>query len=311
MTGRSMTSPVASQAHVADRDADAAWPAPAKLNLMLRVVGQREDGYHELQTVFQFIDRCDRLWFDVREDGRIRRLNEVAGVAEQDDLTVRAALALRRATGCTFGADIRCEKNLPMGGGLGGGSSDAATTLVALNRLWDTGLDEDALSAIALPLGADVPVFVRGRAAWAEGVGERLVPVELPQSWFLVLVPACFVSTRSVFSHPQLTRNSDPIKLADFLNGNIVNDCLPVVCCEYPPVAAALEWLSDWGDSRLTGTGGCVFASFDDRERAVDACRQSPAGMNGFVAQGLNRSPLLVRADRESGEVPARSRRDA
>ena len=301
MTTPSMTPPIATPITAADRDAGAAWPAPAKLNLMLRVVGRREDGYHELQTVFQFIDRCDRLWFDLREDGRVRRLNDVAGVAEHDDLTVRAALALQRATGCTLGADIRCEKNLPMGGGLGGGSSDAATTLVALNRLWGTGLDEDALSEIALPLGADVPVFVRGRAAWAEGVGERLVPVELPQTWFLVLAPACFVSTRSVFSHPQLTRNSNPIKLADFLNGNIVNDCLPVVRREYPPVAAALEWLSAWGDSRLTGTGGCVFASFDDRDRAVAACRQSPAGMSGFVAQGLNRSPLLLRADRESG----------
>jgi 4-diphosphocytidyl-2-C-methyl-D-erythritol kinase len=301
MTTPAMTPAIATPTVATDHDAGAAWPAPAKLNLMLRVVGRRADGYHELQTVFQFIDRCDRLWFDLREDGRIGRLNVVAGVAEHDDLTVRAALALQRATGCTLGADIRCEKNLPMGGGLGGGSSDAATTLVALNRLWGTGLDEDALSALALPLGADVPVFVRGRAAWAEGVGERLVPVELPQTWFLVLAPACFVSTRSVFSHPQLTRNSDPIKLEDFLSGNIVNDCLPVVRREYPPVAAALEWLSAWGDSRLTGTGGCVFAAFDDRERAVAACRQSPAGMSGFVAQGLNRSPLLVRADRESG----------
>ncbi len=265
---------------------------------MLRVVGRREDGYHELQTVFQFIDRCDRLWFEVREDGRICRLNEVAGVVERDDLTVRAALALRQATGCVLGADIRCEKNLPMGGGLGGGSSDAATTLVALNRLWGTGLDEDELSEIALPLGADVPVFVRGRAAWAEGVGERLTPVELPRSWFLVLVPDCFVSTRSVFSHPQLTRNSDPIKLADFLSGNFVNDCLPVVRREYPPVKEALEWLSSWGDGRLTGTGACVFAAFDDRENALDACRQSPAGMRGFVAQGLNRSPLHDRIER-------------
>lgn len=274
-------------------DSGRVWLAPAKLNLMLRIVGRRADGYHNLQTVFQFIDRCDRLWFEVRKDGQIRRLNAVAGVAECDDLTVRAARALKQATGCALGAEIRYEKNLPLGGGLGGGSSDAATTLVALNRLWNTGLDEEALSDIALPLGADVPVFVRGRAAWAEGVGERLTPIELPQSWYLVLVPDCSVSTKAVFSHPQLTRNSDHITLADFLNGDCVNDCLPVVRRDYPPVAAALEWLSMWGESRLTGSGACVFSAFADRDSALNAYRQLPAQMQGFVAQGLNRSPLL------------------
>jgi 4-diphosphocytidyl-2-C-methyl-D-erythritol kinase len=273
--------------------AERAWPAPAKLNLMLRVVGRRDDGYHELQTVFQFIDRCDRLWFDVREDGRIRRLNPVAGVAELDDLTVRAALALQRATGCPLGADIRCEKNLPMGGGLGGGSSDAATTLVALNQLWGTGLDEEALSRIALPLGADVPVFVRGRAAWGEGVGERLDPVELPEPWYLVLVPPCSVSTKSVFNHPELTRNSEPIKLADFLSGNVTNDCLSVVRRDYPEVSAAIDWLARWGGGRLTGTGACVFAVFDEEQDALSALNLSPARMRGFVAKGLNRSPLF------------------
>ncbi len=283
-----------------ERNGADAWLAPAKLNLMLRVVGRREDGYHDLQTVFQFIDRCDRLWFDVREDGRISRRNVVAGVAEQDDLTVRAALALQQVTGCRLGADIRCEKNLPLGGGLGGGSSDAATTLVALNQLWGTGLDADALSTIALPLGADVPVFVRGCAAWAEGVGEQLTPVELPQPWYLVLVPDCNVSTKAVFSHPQLTRNSNPITLTDFLQGNIVNDCLPVVRCDYPPVSAALDWLSAWGEGRLTGTGACVFAVFMDQSNARDACLRLPAQMSGFVAQGLNRSPLFDRLDRQS-----------
>lgn len=297
MMSLTTTQPVATTSEAAGQDDGAAWPAPAKLNLMLRVIGKREDGYHDLQTVFQFIDRCDRLWFEVREDGRVRRLNEVMGVAEVDDLTVRAALALRQATGCSFGVDIRCEKNLPMGGGLGGGSSDAATTLVALNQLWGTGLDLDALSEIALPLGADVPVFVRGQAAWAEGVGERLTPVELPQPWFLVLVPDCFVSTKSVFAHPQLTRNSNPITLADFLSGDIMNDCLLVVRRDYPLVDAALEWLSIWGDGRLTGTGACVFLVFDDRESALDAYRQLPKDMRGFVARGLNRSPLCDRAD--------------
>nr|WP_223295212.1 4-(cytidine 5'-diphospho)-2-C-methyl-D-erythritol kinase [Allochromatium vinosum] len=278
-----------------DRDPALAWPAPAKLNLMLRVVGRRPDGYHELQTVFQFIEHGDRLWFDVREDGAVRRLDALAGVAEDDDLTVRAARALQRATGCRLGVDIRCEKNLPMGGGLGGGSSDAATTLVALNRLWGTGLDEEALSALALPLGADVPVFVRGRAAWGEGVGERLEPVELPEPWYLVLAPPCSVSTRDVFCHPELTRDSQPITLADFLSGDVTNDCLPVVRRDYPEVESALDWLSAWGGGRLTGTGACVFAVFDDEACALKALSRAPARMRGFVARGLNRSPVLDR----------------
>ncbi|EXJ15849.1 4-(cytidine 5'-diphospho)-2-C-methyl-D-erythritol kinase [Imhoffiella purpurea] len=277
----------------------ASWPAPAKLNLMLRVVGRRENGYHELQTVFQFVDRCDQLWLDVRDDGVVRRLGALSGVPEDQDLTVRAARALQQATGCRLGADIRCDKVLPMGGGLGGGSSDAATTLVALNHLWGTGLSEDALSEIALPLGADVPVFVRGRAAWAEGVGERLEPVDLPQPWYLVLVPACSVSTRDVFCHPELTRDSSCIKLADFLSGDAVNDCLPVVRREYPPVAEAIEWLDRWGGGRLTGTGACVFARFEERDRALDACRAAPEALRAFVARGLNRSPLLDRLDQE------------
>jgi 4-diphosphocytidyl-2-C-methyl-D-erythritol kinase len=276
---------------------ESVWPAPAKLNLMLRIVGRRPDGYHELQTVFQFIDRCDRLRLEVREDGLINRLAEVPGVAPEDDLTVRAALTLREATGCRLGANIRCEKVLPMGGGLGGGSSDAATTLVALNRLWETGLDEDALAELALPLGADVPVFVRGFAAWGEGVGERLTPVELPEPWYLVLSPPCSVSTRDVFTHPELTRDSAPATLADFVAGDVVNDCLSVVRREYAPVAAALDWLSGWGGGRLTGTGACVFAVFDDRSEALRALEHCPPEMRAFVALGLNRSPLLAHMD--------------
>ncbi len=275
-----------------------AWPAPAKLNLMLRILGRRADGYHELQTVFQFIDRCDRLWLDGREDGRINRLIDVPGVAPEADLTVRAALALQQATGCRLGADIRCEKLLPMGGGLGGGSSDAATTLVALNRLWGTGLDEDALAAIALPLGADVPVFIRARAAWGEGIGERLTPVVLPEPWYLVLSPPCSVATRDVFCHPELTRDSAPATLADFLAGDIRNDCLGVVRRDYAPVANALDWLSSRGVGRLTGSGACVFAAFDDRSDAMRALEQCPAEMRAFVARGLNRSPLIERLAR-------------
>lgn len=274
------------------------WPAPAKLNLMLRIVGRRPDGYHELQTVFQFIDRCDRLRFEVREDGLIHRLLDVPGVAPEDDLTVRAAQTLRDATGCRLGADIRCEKLLPMGGGLGGGSSDAATTLVALNRLWATGLDEDALAELALPLGADVPVFVRGFAAWGEGVGERLTPVTLPEPWYLVLSPPCSVSTRDVFMHPELTRDSVPATLADFVAGDVSNDCLSVVRREYVPVAEALDWLSGWGGGRLTGTGACVFAVFEDASQALCALEQCPPAMRAFVARGLNRSPLLAHMDR-------------
>ncbi len=279
-----------------DRDPEIAWPAPAKLNLMLRVLGRRSDGYHDLQTVFQFIDRCDRLWFAVRTDGQVRRLNPLPGIAESDDLSVRAARALQQATGCQLGVDLYCEKRLPLGGGLGGGSSDAATTLVALNQLWDTGLDEDALARIGLSLGADVPVFVRGRAAWGEGVGERLEPIDLPQPWYLILVPSCAISTRAVFQHPELTRDSKPITLSDFLSGDVQNDCLPIVRRHYPEVAAALDWLSAWGVGRLTGTGACVFAAFEDHKRALDALEQVPPALRGFVARGLNRSPLLDRS---------------
>ncbi len=274
------------------------WPAPAKLNLMLRVLGRRPDGYHRLQTVFQFIDRCDRLWFEVREDGRIRRTGEIAGVPEPDDLTIRAALALKAASGCRLGADIRVEKRLPMGGGLGGGSSDAATTLVALDRLWGTGLGTEALAAIGLTLGADVPVFVRGRAAWGEGVGDRLSPVDLVEPLYLVLVPACQVPTAAVFAHPELTRNSDPTTLADFVRGDARNDCMAVVRREYPPVADALDWLDAHGGGRLTGTGACVFTAYDRQDQATSAWRQAPRSTTAFVARGLNRSPLLDRLAR-------------
>ncbi len=278
-----------------------AWPAPAKLNLMLRILGRRPDGYHELQTVFQFIDRCDWIWLESRRDGQINRLGEVPGVAPEQDLTVRAARALQRATGCRLGADIRCEKVLPMGGGLGGGSSDAATTLVALDRLWGTRLGQEALAALALPLGADVPVFVRGQAAWAEGVGERLTPVRLAEPWYLVLSPPCQVATREVFSHPELTRDSPPATLADFVSGDAVNDCLSVVRRHYAPVAAALDWLADWGGGRLTGTGACVFAVFEERAEALRALAACPSELRPFVARGLNRSPLVDRIEAESG----------
>lgn len=276
----------------------AAWPAPAKLNLMLRVVGRRPDGYHQLQTVFQFLDRCDWLWVTPRADGIIRRTGEVPGVAADDDLIVRAARLLQQTTGACQGAEIRIAKRLPLGGGLGGGSSDAATTLVALNDYWRTGLTLAELAELGLRLGADVPVFVRGRAAWAEGVGEQLTPVELDESWFVVVAPACQVATGAVFGDPDLTRNSPPITIADFLTGVGGNDCEAVVYRRYPAVAAAADWLARFGQARLTGTGACVFAAFPSAARAAQVLAQRPPGCRGFVARGRNRSPLHERLSR-------------
>ena len=271
------------------------WPAPAKLNLTLRILGRRADGYHLLQTLFQFLDRGDELHPTVREDGQVHLLTPVPGVPEEANLVVRAARRLQAATGCRLGVDLRLDKRLPQGGGLGGGSSDAATTLVALNRLWGTGLGEDELAALGLALGADVPVFVRGRAAWGEGVGERLTPVTVPETWFLVLTPPCVVTTADVFRHPKLTRNSPSITIADFISGDDRNDCLDVVREVYPPVARALAWLDGFARARLTGTGACVFASFSSQAKAEAVLLQAPPDLTGFVARGLNRSPLLDR----------------
>ena len=277
------------------------WPAPAKLNLMLRVTGRRPDGYHELQTVFQFLDLADRLDFRLREDGVIRRETPLPGVAEEADLCLRAARLLQQEAGVGQGVEIRLHKHLPMGGGLGGGSSDAASVLVALNRLWGCGLDEAALAALGLRLGADVPVFVRGRAAWAEGVGERLEPVELERPWYLVLLPPCHVSTAEVFAAPELTRNSAPITIRAFIAGDRRNDCLPVVRSRYPEIAQAIDWLGQFGEARLTGTGACVFAAFPERAQAEALLADRPPGLDGWVARGLNRSPLLERLAREAG----------
>ena len=270
------------------------WPAPAKLNLFLHVTGRRTDGYHELQTVFQLLDFGDELAFTPRADGRVLLRAPLPGVAPDDDLTVRAARLLQRASGCTRGVDIALDKRLPLGGGLGGGSSDAATTLVALNRLWGLGLDTAALAGLGRELGADVPVFVHGHSAWAEGIGERLTPLALPPRWYLVLVPACHVATAEIFKAPELTRDSMPIKMPDFLAGRTRNDCQPVVVGRHPEVAEALAVLG--GRGRMSGTGACVFAAFDDAESARNAL---PAGWRGFVARGVDRSPLLVRLDAE------------
>lgn len=267
-------------------------PAPAKLNLLLRIVGRREDGYHLLQTVFQFIDRCDWITLRKRVDGEIRLNTPLPGVPPESDLTVRAARALAVATGIRAGVDISIEKNLPMGGGLGGGSSDAATVLVGLNRLWNAGLGVDALMALGLKLGADVPVFVNGRSAWAEGVGEQLTPLDLIEPWYVVIVPACQVATRTIFSSPNLTRDNKPIRIADFLAGQQENHCLPVVMDLYPEIGVAMEALSHYAEARLTGTGACVFAAFSDERKAREAVSNLGPIWFAFVARGENLSPL-------------------
>ena len=275
------------------------WPAPAKLNLFLQIVGRRSDGYHELQTCFQFVDLCDEVTIEVRADGRIRRVVEIADVAEDADLCVRAARALQTAAGCSLGADIGVLKRIPMGGGLGGGSSDAATCLVALNHLWNLQRPVDELAALGLKLGADVPVFVRGRAAWAEGIGERLTPLSPPQAPFeanyLILKPNVGVSTAEIFQDPELTRNSAPITIHGFLASGGRNDCLGVVRRRYPEVARAIDWLSDFGPARLTGTGACIFLAVETIDRGREILGKLPPAIDGFLARGLNDSPLLER----------------
>ena len=276
------------------------WPAPAKLNLFLHVTGRREDGYHKLQTLFQFLDYCDRLDFSSRADGRINREANYSDVSAEDDLVVRAARALQENSGCSQGADIRVEKHLPMGGGLGGGSSNAATVLVALNQVWSLGLSVEQLAEIGLGLGADVPVFIHGHAAWAEGVGERLTAVDPFEPWYLVICPDCHVSTSVVFNAEDLTRHTPAITIRDFLKSGGHNDCEPVVRKRYPEVAEALDWLSQYGRARMTGTGACIFAGFENEKEAVSLRKKLPGKWHGFVARGRNQSPLLIRLAKEA-----------
>jgi len=275
-----------------------AWPAPAKINLFLHVLGRRADGYHLLQTAFQFLDLRDELSFTPRTDGRILRHADYEGVPEAGDLVVRAASALREAAGIRAGAEISIHKRIPVGGGLGGGSSNAATTLVALNELWRAGLSERQLLDIGLALGADVPVFIAGHAAWAEGVGERLTPMDPPEDWFLVVHPGIHVSTAGVFQHPELTRNTPAITIRAFLEGGGANDCEAVVRMMHPEVGAVLDWLRQYGDARLTGTGACVFLRCASAQAAEKVRDDMPAHLRGFVVQGCNRSPLRDRLDR-------------
>jgi len=271
------------------------YPAPAKLNLFLHVTGRRADGYHLLQSVFVLIDRCDTLRVAVRGDGVVRRVNDVPGVPAETDLAVRAAKALQAASGCALGADIEVEKRIPMGGGLGGGSSDAATVLLVLDRLWKLHLGTARLQEIGVGLGADVPFFVGGRNAWVEGIGERIVPIDVPPRWYAVLVPPVHVATRDIFAAAELTRDRETLKMEDFSARPataFVNDLEAVAVSRYPQVRSHLQWLRQYGQARMTGSGGCVFAGFDSRDAAQGVIDALPATMQGFIAQGLTHHPL-------------------
>jgi 4-diphosphocytidyl-2-C-methyl-D-erythritol kinase len=281
------------------------WPAPAKLNLFLHVAGRRPDGYHELQTYFQLLDWGDEVAIDVTSDGAVERVAGLAEVPPDKDLAVRAAQLLQAAAGVSQGARLQLRKRIPTGGGLGGGSSDAATVLRVLDRLWGCKLGEDRLAELGLSLGADVPVFVRGRSALGEGRGERLIPVDLPENdpktglgdWFLLLHPGIQVSTAEIFQAPELTRNSPLITIRALSLSATRNDCEPVVRARYPAVAEALDWLARFAPARMTGTGACIFARF---ARAIDAERVAarvPAPWRSFVARGVQRSPLLSALD--------------
>ncbi|MCU8020827.1 MULTISPECIES: 4-(cytidine 5'-diphospho)-2-C-methyl-D-erythritol kinase [Shewanella] len=272
------------------------WPAPAKLNLFLHVNGRRADGYHELQTLFQFIDYCDMLDFKVTETAELILHSNISNVvADSDNLILRAAKSLQQITGFTGGAEIWLDKRLPMGGGLGGGSSDAATTLVALNTLWNTQLSTEELAKIGLKLGADIPVFIHGFAAFAEGVGERLQAVNPSEPWYLIIAPDAHVSTAEVFQDPLLPRDTPKLAIDTLMNQPWANDCQKLVVSKYPQVAKALGWLLEYAPSRMTGTGACVFGEFTQKQQALAALAKLPSEMQGFVAQGMNLSPLITR----------------
>ncbi len=283
-----------------------AWPAPAKLNLFLRLIGRREDGYHDLQTVFRLLDWGDEIRLRRRQDGQLRRLSRVSGVSPSQDLTIRAAALLQRHAGTSLGVDIELEKRVPMGGGLGGGSSDAATVLVALNQLWRLGLSEDALADLGRQLGADVPVFVRGRSAWAEGVGEQLTPLSLPRKHYVVLDPHESVPTAALFQAPELTRNAPRATIPSFVSGETTeNAFVPAVRARHTRVAAAMDWLAGFGRAQLSGSGGGVFLEAKSFDRAMAIARQCPAAFTAKVAMGVDVSPLHEALMRHRGsETP-------
>jgi len=278
-----------------DGEGWSAWPAPAKLNLSLRIVGRRADGYHLLQTVFRLLDWGDTVYLRVRDDGRIVRVAGPDNLPADDDLSVRAARALQAASGCALGADIALDKRIPQGGGLGGGSSDAATVLRALNRIWACALDEDSLARLGLRLGADVPVFVRGANALAEGVGEVLTPLDLAPAWYVVIWPGVAVPTAALFRAPELTRDAAPETIARLSCGAVCGNAFePVVRSRYPAVAAALDWLGGLSAARLSGSGACIFAELADRASAERIARDCPTPWKAWVAAGAQRSPLLA-----------------
>ncbi|HDG1729319.1 TPA: 4-(cytidine 5'-diphospho)-2-C-methyl-D-erythritol kinase [Vibrio cholerae] len=280
------------------------WPSPAKLNLFLYITGRRANGYHDLQTLFQFLDHGDELTIAANNSGNITLSPALADVALEDNLIYKAAMALKNAAQSPLGADIQLHKVLPMGGGIGGGSSNAATTLVALNYLWQTGLSDDQLAEIGLALGADVPVFTRGFAAFAEGVGEELSVVEPEEKWYLVVRPAVSIATKDIFTHPQLVRNTPKRDLASLLATPYENDCEKIVRSLYPEVDKQLSWLLQYAPSRLTGTGSCVFAEFSSRKDAQAVFAQLSDNVLAFVAQGRNVSPLRkTLADYQSAKI--------
>ena len=270
------------------------WPAPAKLNLFLRITGRRDDGYHELQTVFRILDWGDRILLRPRADGQVvRHGDRLAGVEDVADLTVQAAVMLKNEVNGTQGADIHVEKRIPVGGGFGGGSSDAATVLCALDRLWGLDLGEDRLASLGLRLGADVPVFVRGRSAWAEGVGERLVPLDLAPAWYVLVDPGIHVPTADLFRSPDLTRDSPPAKIADFAAGTVLDNAFePVLCRREPAIGAVFAELARIGSPRLTGTGSGCFVEFAHRDAAREALARLPRRLHAWVAAGVSDSPL-------------------
>jgi 4-diphosphocytidyl-2-C-methyl-D-erythritol kinase len=269
------------------------WPAPAKLNLFLHVIGRREDGFHELQTIFQFLDYGDELRFRIRNDGLIRRVGLNDGLPVED-LSVQAARCLQEATGTGAGVDIEVVKKVPIGSGLGGGSSDAATTLLALNHLWRLELDVEKLNNLGLSIGADVPAFISGRSAYAEGAGEHLLPLDLPTRWYCVLVPPVCVLTAHIFNDPELTRDTPRRTIPGLLTGKVRNDLEPVTCRQYPIVGRCLQWLRGFGEARMTGSGAALFVEVPDRAGGLKILAEAPPGCGGFVARGVNRHPLAM-----------------
>jgi 4-diphosphocytidyl-2-C-methyl-D-erythritol kinase len=276
--------------------------APAKLNLFLHITGRRADGYHLLQTAFQLIDRCDFLTITRRSDGQIRRVNQLAGISEQQDLIVRAAQLLQSITGSTWGADLHLDKRLPMGGGLGGGSSDAASTLIALNQLWECHLPRTRLMEIGLQLGADVPFFIFGQNAFAEGIGEQLQALNTPSCWFLVIEPGVHVPTPVIFSAKELTRDTKPVRIADFssrLKSNWKNDLQKVACTLFPEIEVTIQWLRQFGEAMMTGSGSCVFCVFNDEISAQAVLQQVPQNWQAWIAKGLHQHPMVALMDNE------------